>query len=101
VKEHHEPLQYDPEELIDLLVLDSYTTRNGNERIRHGTVRTQVGDSTYRVKFKDGKQQTYEYEELIAIVNRDDEEDVEHWTFDKILKHRDSPTKGRKDIEFS
>lgn len=99
MKEHHEPLQYDPEELIDLLVRDSYTTRNGNERIRRGTVRTQVGDSTYRVEFEDGKQQTYEYEELIAIVNRDDEEDVERWTFDKILKHRDSPTKGRKGIE--
>ena len=62
-------------------------------------VRTQVGDSTQRVKFEDEKQQTYEYEELIAIVNRDDEEDVERWTFDKILKHRDSPTKGRKGIE--
>jgi hypothetical protein len=99
VKEHHEPLQYDLEELIDLLVCDSYTTRNGNERIRRGTVRTQVGDSTYRVEFEDGKQQTYEYEELIAIVNRDDEEDVERWTFDKILKHRDSPTKGRKGID--
>jgi len=92
-------LQYDPEELIDLLVRDSYTTRNGNERFRCGTVRTQVGDSTNRVEFEDGKQQTYEYEELIAIVNRDDEEDVERWTFDKILKHRDSPTKGKKGIE--
>jgi len=70
-------LQYDPEELIDLLVRDSYTTRSGNERYRRGTVRTQVRDSTYRVEFEDGKQQTYEYEELIAIVNRDDEEDVE------------------------
>jgi hypothetical protein len=100
VKEHHEPLQDDPEELIDLLVRDRYTTRNGNERIRRGTVRTQVGDSTYRVEFEDGKQQTYENEELIAIVNRDDEEDVECWTFDKILKHRDSPTKGRKGIEI-
>ena len=92
-------MQYDLEELIDLLVCDSYTTRNGNERIRRGTVRTQVGDSTYRVEFEDGKQQTYEYEELIAIVNRDDEENVERWTFDKILKHRDSPTKGRKGID--
>ena len=31
VKEHHEPLQYDPERLLDLLVRDSYTTQNGNE----------------------------------------------------------------------
>jgi hypothetical protein len=86
----------DPEDLIDLYVYDEYTNRNGGKTKMRGKVKQRIDDSSYRVAFDNGKQRTYEYEEIIQMANRDDEDAVERWTYEKILHHRWSPDKGRK-----
>jgi hypothetical protein len=91
----------DPEDLINLYIVDTFKTRAGRERQMKGQVTERMGSQTYRVAFDDGKQRTYEFDELINLINHEDEEGVERWTFEKILKHRtskDPQRKGRLDV---
>jgi hypothetical protein len=96
INQHHEVQQLDPEDLIDLYIYDDYNNRKGGLTKMRGQVKQRVDDTSYRVAFDNGKQRTYEYEEIIAMANRDDEDGVERWTYEKILNHRWSPEKGRK-----
>ena len=101
IKEHHSPLMFDPEDLIDLYVYDTYTTKNGNTRERKGRVKEQVNGDAYRVEFKNGKQKVYDYEEIIALANRSNEDDVKRWTFERIIDHQRSKEvnwKGKIDL---
>ena len=96
VKQRHQVQQINPEDLIDLHIYDYYQTKKGNKKEIRGRVKERTGPSTYRVQFDNGKNRTYEYEEVIALANRDDEEDAEKWDFEKIIGHRWSPDKGRR-----
>jgi hypothetical protein len=89
-------LEINPSDLIDMCVYDLYKTKKGNERTMKGQVKEQLNDKKFRVAFENGKQKVYEFEELIAILNREDEEDVERWSFQDILSHRRSKDKKRK-----
>ena len=46
---------------------------------------------------KNGKQKLLEYNELINIINKDEEENVERWTYESIQQHRWSPNPYRKE----
>ena len=69
---------------------------NGKEIKMKGQVRKDLGNDTYQVTFTNGKNRTYEYEELINKINKPDEDGVELWQFDDILDHRWSPDPNRK-----
>jgi hypothetical protein len=96
IRGRHVPLEINPSDLIDMYVYDLYKTKKGNERTMKGQVKEQLNDKKFRVAFENGKQKVYEFEELIAILNREDEEDVERWSFQDILSHRRSKDKKRK-----
>jgi hypothetical protein len=96
VKRRHEVPQIDPDDLIDLYIYDEYTNRKGGETKMRGKIQERVDETSYRVAFDNGKQRTYEYHDIIEMVNHDDEDGVERWTYEKILDHRSSPDKGRK-----
>ena len=94
-------LQFEPDDLIDLFVKDKFTTRTGREYTRSGKVKEHIGSDVYRVQFDNGSQRVYEYEEIIGMVNRDDEEGVERWTYESIQGHRwstDPERKGKLDV---
>jgi hypothetical protein len=63
---------------------------NGKTKMR-GQVKHQIDENTYRVAFDNGKQRTYEYEEIINMINHDDEDAVDRWTYERIMNHRWSP----------
>jgi len=88
--------EIDPDEIINMYVYDTYKNKSGNTVDIKGTVRERFNDGTYRVEYPDGKQRIYEYEDLIDKLNRQDEDDEERWTFDKILSHRWSPLPERR-----
>ena len=48
-----------------------------------GQVREKIDDKTQQVTFTNGKHRTYEYEDLINVINRPDEDGVELWDFEK------------------
>ena len=76
--------------------------KKGRPIKKRGQVIERVDDDLYRVRFDDGKNRTYDYEELIELANHDDEEGVERWTFEKILNHqysKDPKRKGRIDVQ--
>jgi hypothetical protein len=102
VKENHNLLEIDPNDLIDLYIKEPYTTKNGKTKFKTGKIAEKIDDNLYRVEMENGKNKTYELEDLINILNKDDEDDVERWTFEKILVHhghRQSPErKGRLDV---
>ncbi len=102
IKEHQAVMLVQPEDLIDLYVYSTYKSKQGNDIKMRGQVRQRVGEDLYRVAFDNGKQRVYDYEEIIDMVNRtEDDDDVEHWTFDSILKHcwsKDKFRKGKMDV---
>ena len=61
-----------------------------------GPVREKVDDKTYQVTFTNGKHRTYEYEDLINMIKRPDEDGVELWDFEKIINHKWSNYPNRK-----
>jgi hypothetical protein len=81
-----------PVDIIDLSICtdESVTTD------RKPAAKPSKAATSSRVAFDNGKQRTYEYEDIIEMINHDDENGVERWTYEKILDHRSSPEKGRK-----
>ena len=98
-----EPQIIDTENLIDCYVYDTVTSRNGKQSTMKGQVREKVDDKTYQVTFTNGKHRTYEYEDLINMINRPDEDGVELWDFEKIINHKwsdDPQRKGKIDVQL-
>jgi len=95
-KHTHTPKKFDPEDLIDLYIYDVYKNRKGGETKMRGKVIEEIDKDTYRVAFDNGKQRVYDYEEIVAMANKEDEDGEERWTFDKILNHRWSKLPNRK-----
>lgn len=91
-----EALIVDPDDLIDLYIKETITGRRGGKREVTGQIQEKIDDDSFRVEFSDGKQKIYDYNELINLINKDDEDGVERWTFDTILGHRWSKDKNRK-----
>ena len=68
-----------------------------------GQVRKQLEDNLYQVTYPNGKHRTYEYEDLINMINKPDEEGVELWDFEKIINHNwsdDPERKGKIDVQL-
>ena len=96
-EEHiHKPVRIHPNDLIDKYIYETFPTKKGTEKVLKGYIETRLKNNTYRVEFENGKQKTYDYEELINMLTKDQEEDTERWTFDKILKHRRSKDRNRR-----
>ena len=91
-----EPQIIDTENLIDCYVYDTVTSKNGKQSTMKGQVREKVDDKTYQVTFTNGKLRTYEYEDLINMINKPDEDGVELWDFEKIINHKWSDDPNRK-----
>jgi len=101
IKRPGNPQIIENDRMIDLYVYDSYTNRKGNETKMRGQVRKELEGNKFQVTFENGKNRTYEYEELINKINKPDEEGVELWQFDDILDHRwteDPNRKGKIDV---
>ena len=97
----HSPVVMDPEKLIDLYIHDTYTTRNGKERKMRGQVKEYLGGNNFRVTFDNGKNRHYDYDEIIRMVNKEDEDGAERWQFEEILDHRWSKErKGKIDLKI-
>jgi hypothetical protein len=96
IKVCHHVVHFKPEDLLDMYIYDTYTTRNGKTREIRGQVKKYLGNKLYHVVFSNGKHRTYEYEEIINKANREDEGTVADWEYDDILNHRWSKEKGRK-----
>ena len=95
----HAPAVVDAESLIDLYVYDIYRTRNGKERKMKGQIREALADNKFHVVFDNGKNRTYEYDEIISMINKQDEDGIERWEFDHIMDHRWSKDrKGKIDL---
>ena len=65
-------------------------------------MREKIDENTYQVTFKSGKHKAYEYEELIDMLTRPEEEGVELWEFEKIINHKwseDPKRKGKIDVQ--
>ena len=90
------PLYVDPDDLIDLYIQGTFTSKKGKEYKKRGRVVERVSDDTYRVEFPNGKQRVYEYAEIVAMANKADDDGEERWTFENIVDHRWSPDPDRK-----
>ncbi len=75
-------------DLIGLLVPIKMTTKTGKEYTRTGTIKEKVDKDTYQVALPNGKQRVLEYNELITLLNRDDEDGAERWDLEAIIGHR-------------
>ena len=99
ILQHGKPALINPDDLIDIYIYDVYKNRKGGETKMRGKVTERIDDTRYRVSFDNGKQRTYDYEEIINMANRPDEDDEERWIFEKIISHRWSPTStGKIDV---
>ncbi len=86
---------------MDLYIKQEYTTKNGNKKYRTGKVQRNLGNDKYHVRMDNGRHHTYDYSEIISRVNKADEEAVDRWEFDHIIRHRwakDKSRKGRMDL---
>ena len=95
------PHKIQPADLLDLNLWDKFLTKGGKQREFKGTVAEQIDDNKFRVEFANGKQRVYEYEDLIAKLNRPEEDGAEYWEYESILDHRwskDPNRKGRLDV---
>ena len=91
-------------DILDLPVNIKTTSCNGRETEQTGLIKERVSEDAYRVEVPNGKQRIIEYQELVNLLNEDDEEDVERWTFESIKAHRwskDKKRKGKIDILLS
>jgi hypothetical protein len=70
----HVPLQMHPKYLIDMYIYDLYKNAKGGQTMRQGQVQDCIDDTTYRIAFDNGKQRAYDYEDLIAKLNHEDEQ---------------------------
>ena len=86
--EHHETQVFYPHEydLIDLNLNYTTTSRNGKETTKKAVVKERIS----------GKNRVLSYQELISMLNKDDEDEAERWTFEEIKGHRWSKDKNRK-----
>ena len=90
------PVQLDPDQLINLYVYDTYTSKTGKTYPTRGQVKERIDETRYRVAYPTGKQKVYDYETIVNLVNKPDDDDAERWTFDRILSHRWSSEPGRR-----
>jgi hypothetical protein len=89
------PAVIDPNDLIDIYVYDVYKNRKGGETSMRGKVTERICNNKYRVSFENGKQRVYEYEEIINMANKPDDDDEQRWVYEAILSHRWSSDKDR------
>jgi len=59
-------------------------------------VKERTSREDYRIELSNGKKRVLSYQELVSMLNKDDEDDVERWTFNEIKGHRWSKDKNRK-----
>ena len=59
-------------------------------------VKERILEEDYRIKLSNGKNRIWSYQELISMLDKDDEDDVERLTFEEIKGHRWSKDKNRK-----
>ncbi len=85
-----------PMDLLDLTVWETFTGPKGGVKKQRGTVVERVAPRKFRVEYKDGKNRIYEYEDLVNMVNKPDEDGHERWEYDEILDHQWSPYEHRK-----
>ena len=52
-----------------------------------GVVKEKLKDNKFRVAYENGKQKVFGFEKLIALLNKEDEQDIERCSFDQILNH--------------
>jgi len=96
--EHHETqVIYSHEfDLIDLTLNFTTTSRNGKESTKKAVIMERISEDDYRIELSNEKNRVLSYQELVSMQNRDDEDDVERWTFEEIKGHRRSKDKNRK-----
>ena len=96
--EHHETQVFYPHgfHLIDLTPNFTTTSRNGKETTKKVVVKERVSEDDYRIEFSNRKNRVLSYQELVSMLNKDDEDDVERWMFKEIKGHRWSKDKNRK-----
>ena len=96
--EHHETQVFYPHEfyLIDLNINYTTTSRNGKETTKKAVVKERISEEDYRIELSNGKNRVLSYQELISMLNKDDEDDIERQTFEEIKDHLWSKDKNRK-----
>ena len=85
-----------PDILIDQYIQIQDTNKKGKSIKYKGQVKEKINDNEYRIELSIGKQKLLEYNELINLINKDEEENVERWTYESIEEHRWSPNPDRK-----
>jgi hypothetical protein len=97
ILKENNPVQIDPNDLIDLWITDIKQNRNGKITERKGQVKEQINDDLFRITFQNGKNKIYEYGELITLINKQNEDGEDRWTYDKIVDHKWSQETDRKE----
>lgn len=94
------PIKVDPDSLIDLFVNNTRKTRTGGTIPIREQVKERISDNQYRIAYDNGKNQILDYNELVNLLNKDDEEKVDRWVFEDIVGHRPSKdVKGGVEVE--
>ena len=79
-----QPLHIDPDGLIDFIIQETFTTRNGKEYKKSGRVIEIKGEDTYDVELPNEKQSVYDYADMVAMANREYEYGEKRWTSEEI-----------------
>lgn len=93
--------KYSAEDLLDLNVWNKHVTRTGKVTKIKGKVIDQIDEDHYRVEYPNGSQDVVEYNQLIDMMNKRNEENAVYYEFDSILDHRwskDPKRKSRVDV---
>ena len=88
------PPMFDPEELLGKV----FQTEHAGH-MQRAEIKEQVEDQTYLIEYADGDDERLTYAELINLLNKEEEDSHQLWTFSEILEHRKVIHKGKSIIE--
>ena len=63
-----------PDILIDQYIQIQDTNKKGKSIKYKGQIKEKINDNEYRIELSNGKQKLLEYNELINLINKDEEE---------------------------
>ena len=92
------------EDLINITLDYPIINRKGKETTKKATVRQKLDNDHYRLELANGKQRVVDYNEVIDMINKDEEEAVERWAYESIDAHQwsqDPNWKGKVDALIS
>jgi len=67
-------------------------------------IKERISEDDYHIEFSNEKDRVPSYQELVSMLDKDDEDDVEGWTFEEIKDHcrsKDKNRKGKVDVLIS